>query len=386
VKTDSSMFATLQTANLVLTGVGSVHKIGKEVSRFGGKALIVCDRGITEAGLVERIKQILEDSKVQVGVFDQVEPEPPIEIVHQCVDAVRSKNCEVLVGLGGGSSLDIAKGAAVVVANGGKIEDYIGIGLVPKRGIPTILVPTTSGTGSEATKYAIFTAGNMKQGVIDPNLYASVAIVDPELTISMPPRITAATGMDALCHGIETYTSLAATPISDLIAKECITLVSRSLRNAVFNGKDVEARSDMSLGSFYGGLCLTNASVTAVHALSFPLGADYHVAHGEANAVMLPYVMRFNCLGNMRRFAEITGLMGEKVDSLSFRQAAERSADTVETLMKDIRVPHQLRDFKIPREAIPSMAERALTVQRLLVNNPRAIALKDIIEIYEQAY
>jgi alcohol dehydrogenase class IV len=380
------MFATLQTANLVLTGVGSVHKIGKEVSRFGGKALIVCDRGITEAGLVERIKQILEDSKVQVGVFDQVEPEPPIEIVHQCVDAVRSKNCEVLVGLGGGSSLDIAKGAAVVVANGGKIEDYIGIGLVPKRGIPTILVPTTSGTGSEATKYAIFTAGNMKQGVIDPNLYASVAIVDPELTISMPPRITAATGMDALCHGIETYTSLAATPISDLIAKECITLVSRSLRNAVFNGKDVEARSDMSLGSFYGGLCLTNASVTAVHALSFPLGADYHVAHGEANAVMLPYVMRFNCLGNMRRFAEITGLMGEKVDSLSFRQAAERSADTVETLMKDIRVPHQLRDFKIPREAIPSMAERALTVQRLLVNNPRAIALKDIIEIYEQAY
>jgi alcohol dehydrogenase class IV len=192
--------------------------------------------------------------------------------------------------------------------------------------------------------------------------------------------------MDALCHGIETYTSLAATPISDLIAKECITLVSRSLRNAVFNGKDVEARSDMSLGSFYGGLCLTNASVTAVHALSFPLGADYHVAHGEANAVMLPYVMRFNCLGNMRRFAEITGLMGEKVDSLSFRQAAERSADTVETLMKDIRVPHQLRDFKIPREAIPSMAERALTVQRLLVNNPRAIALKDIIEIYEQAY
>jgi alcohol dehydrogenase class IV len=380
------MFATLQTANLVLTGVGSVHKIGKEVSRFGKKALIVCDRGITEAGLVERIKQILEDSKVQVGVFDKVEPEPRIEIVHQCVEAVTSKNWEVLVGLGGGSSLDIAKGAAVVVANGGKIEDYIGIGLVPKRGIPTILVPTTSGTGSEATKYAIFTAGNMKQGVIDPNLYASVAIVDPELTISMPPRITAATGMDALCHGIETYTSLAATPISDLIAKECITLVSRSLRNAMFNGKDIEARSDMSLGSFYGGLCLTNASVTAVHALSFPLGADYHVAHGEANAVMLPYVMRFNCLGNMKRFAEIAGLMGERVESLSFREAAERSADAVETLMKDIRVPYQLRDLKIPREAIPSMAERALTVQRLLVNNPRAIALKDIIEIYEQAY
>jgi alcohol dehydrogenase class IV len=380
------MFATLQTANSVLTGAGSVNQIGKEVSRFGEKALIVCDRGIAEAGLVERIKQILEGSKVKAGVFANVEPEPRIEVVHQCVEAARSKNYEVLVGLGGGSSLDVAKGAAIVIANGGKIEDYMGIGLVPKRGIPTILVPTTSGTGSEATKYAIFTAGNMKQGVIDPNLYASVAIVDPELTISMPPRITAATGMDALCHGIETYTSLAATPISDLIAKECITLVSRSLRNAIFNGKDVEARSDMSLGSFYGGLGLTNASVTAVHALSFPLGADYHVAHGEANAVMLPYVMRFNCLGNMKRFAEIAGLMGEKVESLSFRQAAEKSADAVETLMKDIRVPYHLRDLKIPREAIPSMAERALTVQRLLGNNPRAIALKDIIEIYDQAY
>lgn len=380
------MFATLQTANSVLTGAGSVNQLGKEVSRFGKKALIVCDRGIAEAGLVEGIKKILEDSKIQSGVFDKVEPEPRIELVHQCGEAVRSRNYEVLVGLGGGSSLDVVKGAAVVITNGGKIEDYVGIGRVPKRGIPTILVPTTSGTGSEATRYAIFTVGNMKQGVIDPNLYANVAIVDPELTLSMPPRITAATGMDALCHGIETYTSLAATPISDLIAKECITLVSRSLRHAVFNGKDVEARSDMCLGSFYGGLCLTNASVTAVHALSFPLGADYHIAHGEANAVMLPYVMRFNCLANMKRFAEIAGLMGEKVESLSFRQAAERSADAVETLMKDIRVPHQLRDLKIPREAIPSMAERALTVQRLLGNNPRAIALRDIIEIYEQAY
>jgi alcohol dehydrogenase class IV len=386
VKRDSSMFATLQTANLVLTGAKSVHKIGEEVSRFGKKALIVCDRGIAEAGLVERIKEILEGSKIQVGTFDKVEPEPRIELVHQCVEAVRSKDYEVLVGLGGGSSLDVTKGAAIVVANGGKIEDYLGIGLVPKRGIPTVLVPTTSGTGSEATKYAIFTAGNMKQGVIDPNLYANVAIVDPELTLSMPPRITAATGMDALCHGVETYTSLAATPISDLIAKECITLVGRSLRNAIFNGKDLDARSDMALGSFYGGLCLTNASVTAVHALSFPLGADYHVAHGEANAVMLPYVMRFNCLGNMNRFAEIAGLMGERVESLSCRQAAERSADAVETLMKDIRVPYRLRDLKIPREAIPSMAERAFTVQRLLVNNPRAISLKEIIEIYEQAY
>lgn len=382
----SSKVATLQTAILVLTGAGAINRIGEETRKFGKKVLVVCDKGIVQAGLADQIKKMLEDSKLTVGIFDQVEPEPKIEIVHECIKTTRSGNYEVLVGLGGGSSLDVAKGTAVVITNGGKVEDYVGIGLVPKRGIPTLLVPTTSGTGSEATKYAIFTVGNMKQGIIDPNIYANVAIVDPNLAISMPPKITAATGMDALCHGIETYTSLAGTAISDLIARECVTLVGRSLCKAVLNGKDLEARSDMALGSFYGGLCLTNASVTAVHAVSFPLGADYHIPHGVANAVMLPHVMRYNCLVEMGRFAEIAEMMGGKASVLPLREAAESSVRMVEELMKDINIPLRLRDLDIPREAIPSMAERALTVQRLLMNNPRPIGLKDLSDIYEQAY
>ncbi len=386
METRSTMPATLQTANLVLTGMNSIEKIGEASSGFGQKALIVTDSGISDTGIVERVRTILESQKITVDVFDQVEPEPDISLVHRCLDAIKANGTEFLIGLGGGSSLDVTKGAAVAATNEGKIEDYLGIGLVKKRGLPFILVPTTSGTGSEATKYAIFTVKNMKQGVIDPKIYADVAIVDPSLAASMPPKVTAATGMDALCHTAECYTALSATPISDFIAKKGLTLICRSLRKAVFNGKDIDARSDMALGSFYGGLCLTNASVTAVHALSFPLGADYHIPHGMANAVMLPYVIRYNCLANMERFREIAFLMGENVEHFSLRDGALKAADAVETLMTDIGLPLKLNDLDIPREAIPSMAERALTVQRLLTMNPRFMGLKEITEIYEAAY
>jgi alcohol dehydrogenase class IV len=386
METKSSMSATLQTANLVLTGMNAIEKIGEASRHFGEKALIVTDSGVSTTGIVDRVREILEDSKITVDVFDQVEPEPDIQLVHRCAETIKAKDAKVLVGVGGGSPLDVTKGAAVAMTNPGTIEDYIGTGLVEKRGLPSILVPTTSGTGSEATKYAIFTVKNMKQGVIDPKIYADIAIVDPSLTVSMPPRITASTGMDALCHALECYTALSATPISDFIAEKGLALISRSLRKAVFNGQDYEARSDMALGSFYGGLCLTNASVTAVHALSFPLGADYHIPHGMANAIMLPYVIRYNCLANMERFRQIAILMGEKVEQLSLREGAFKAADAVETLMKDIGLPLKLRDLDISRQAIPSMAERALTVQRLLTMNPRFMGLHEITEIYEEAF
>jgi alcohol dehydrogenase class IV len=370
----------------VFTGLNSIERVGEEARSFGKKALIVCDKGIVETGIVDQVRTILQHAKVTVGIFDQVEPEPPFELIQKCAHAIKSENYELLVGLGGGSSLDVAKGAAIAMTHKGDIADCLGIGLVKKRGIPTILVPTTSGTGSEATKYAIFTYKDMKQGIIDPKIYADVAIVDPSLTVSMPPKITAATGMDALCHVLECYTALSATPISDLIAIEGLLLIARSLRTAVYNGIDMDARSDMALASFYGGLCLTNASVTAVHALSFPLGADYHIPHGIANAVMLPYVVRYNCLANMERFRQIAVILGENVGHLPQREGAAKAGDAVETLMEDIGLPLKLRDLEIPKDALPSMAERALTVQRLLTMNPRFMGLEDIIGVYEEAY
>ena len=378
--------ATLQTAKCVFTGMNSIEKIGEQARNFGQSALIVCDSGISETGLVERVKGILEEAGVKVGVFDEVEPEPAFELVYKCADEAKKGKFESLVGLGGGSSMDVAKGAAVAVTHDGDVSECLGIGLVRQRPLPTILVPTTSGTGSEATKYAIFTYNNMKQGIIDPKIYADVAIVDPSLTISMPPKTTAASGMDALCHVIECYTALSATPISDMVAKEGLRLIAGSIRKAVFNGNDIDARSDMSLGSFYGGLCLTNASVTAVHALSFPLGVDYHIPHGISNAVMLPYVMRYNCLSKMERFREVAAALGERTDRLSVREGAMAAADAVETLMKDIGLPVHLRDLGISKDAIPSLAERALGVQRLLTMNPRFMGLDDIIRVYEEAF
>ena len=386
MESKSSAIARLQTARSTITGLNAIDNISEEISKFGKKVLIICDKGIVKTGIVERVREKLEAGNYTVGLFDKVEPEPDIELVYQCADVIKEKDYEVLIGLGGGSAMDVTKGASIAVTNPGKIEDYLGIGLVQKKGLPMVLVPTTSGTGSEATMAAIFTADNMKQGVFDPKIFPDVAIVDPSLTVSMPPKVTAATGMDALCHCLECYTALSATSITDFIAKEGIRLISKSLRRAVYNGNDIEARSDMALGSYYGGMCIANASVTAVHALSFPLGADYHIPHGVANAIMLPYVIRYNCLANVERFREIAILMGEKVEHLSMRDGALMAAESVETLMKDIGLPLKLKDIDIPRDVIPSMAERALTVQRLLTMNPRFIGLDDIIEIYERAY
>lgn len=378
--------AILQTANRVLTGANVIEKIAEEAMKFGKKILIVTDKDLVKLGTIEKVLSILNKDKLSIKVFDEVTPEPNIELIDKCSEYAKKFETEVLIGIGGGSPMDVTKGTSVSITNPGKIENYLGNDLVKNKPLPTILVPTTSGTGSEATKYAIFTKKNMKQGIIDSQIYPDVSIVDPTMTLSMPPKVTASTGMDALCHVIECYTSLSATPISDMVAKEGLRLIAKSLRNAVFNGNDLDARSDMSLGSFYGGLCLTNASVTAVHALSFPLGADFHIPHGVANAIMLPYVMKYNCLADIERFYEISKLLGENVEGLTMREGAMRAATAIETLMVDIKLPLKLNELNIPKKNILSMAERALTVQRLLTMNPRKIELNDIIHLYEEAY
>ncbi|MDZ7760534.1 MAG: iron-containing alcohol dehydrogenase [Desulfovermiculus sp.] len=382
----TTKMAILQTANRVLTGCNSIEKIGEEAIRLGSKALIVTDQNIVKSNVIDRIKSILNCQNFDFSIFDEVTPEPHIELIDKGLNQLKLEKADVIFGIGGGSPMDVAKGISVAATNPKSIEKYLGADLVDNEPLPTILVPTTSGTGSEATKYAIFTYNDMKQGIIDQKIYANVSIIDPTLTTTMPSNVTASTGMDALCHVIECYTSLAATPISDLIAREGLRLIARSLRCAVYNGNDIEARSDMSLGSFYGGLCLTNASVTAVHALSFPLGADYHIPHGIANAIMLPYIIRYNCLTSIERFYEISNILDENTKSMSLRDGALNVFNSIITLLKDINLPTKLKDVDVPKEAIPSMADRALSVQRLLTMNPRTIGKNDIIKLYEEAY
>lgn len=380
--------ATFRSAGLVLAGQEAIAEIGPQARRLGAsKVLILTDPGVQAAGLADRVRDLLQEAGVAAEVFAEVQPEPPLDNFERCLAAAKEGDYDLFVGLGGGSSMDMSKAVSVMMTNPGAINDYFGVDKVKNPGRPRIAVPTTSGTGSEVTPIAILTdpAQELKIGVVSPFLIPQVAIVDPEMTLSLPPRITATTGMDALTHAIEACTSLKANPISDALAIQAITLIARSLRTAVANGADIQARTDMSMGSLLAGLAFANSSVTATHALAFPLGGKFDLPHGLANSLMLPHVMRFNCIGNLPRFAFIARLLGELVDGVSLRDAAEWAADSVEQLAFDIGLPLRLHEVGIPEEAIPDLAANAITVTRILSNNPRRMTLEDIENIYYQA-
>ncbi|MBC7105539.1 MAG: iron-containing alcohol dehydrogenase, partial [Firmicutes bacterium] len=271
-------------------GPGALEHLGEELRRLRArKAMLVCDPGITEAGLAERVERVLKREGLDYEVFGGVEPEPSTENVEKAAEMVRGRGCDVLIGLGGGSSLDVAKGAAVLATCGGRIRDYLGTDLVPGPGLPTVLIPTTAGTGAEVTLNAIYTLKDegVKMGVVSRYLRAAVAIVDPELTLTCPPKVTAATGMDALVHAVESYTAVRATLHTDLYALKAVRLIGGALRRAVFAGHDREARAAMAWGSFLAGVSLANAGVGAVHALAYPLGGRFRVSHGVANGLLV---------------------------------------------------------------------------------------------------
>jgi alcohol dehydrogenase class IV len=368
-------------------GLGAVASLGQEAKNLGaGSVLVVTDQGIIDAGLLEPVQSSLEGAGCRVTVFQGVEPDPRFEVVEACVDQCQGDTPDVVVGLGGGSPIDIAKTAAVMLTNAGCIGDYCGLDLVKDPGVPTIMVPTTAGTGSEVTPIAILSdeAEKLKKGVVSPHLFPKVAVLDPEMTKGMPPHITAATGMDALIHAIEAYTSVNATGFTDMFAARAIELIADSLRTAFANGADLEARAAMLEGSLLAGIAFANAGVTAVHAFAYPIGAEFHIPHGVANTLMLPAVMQFNLVGNLAKFAEIAELMGQPVEGLSTREAAEESVSAVMILAEDLNVPTTLSEFGVTAEHIPELAQGVMKVTRLLANNPRTLALEDAERIYRQ--
>jgi alcohol dehydrogenase class IV len=283
--------------------------------------------------------------------------------------------------------MDIASVTSVMLTNPGTVYDYFGIDLVRNQGIPTILIPTTAGTGAEVTPNAILTdtKEKLKKAIVSPYILPRIAIVDPLLTISMPPQVTSSSGIDALTHAIESYTSNNATLLTDMFAKEAIIMIGRSLRTAVANGNNVEARYDMSIGSLYAGISLANAGVTAVHALAYPLGGQFNIPHGIANGLLLPYVMEFNVLGNLPKFAQVAHFLGEKTEQMTLLEQAYCAAKTVKALYRDLKIPQSLTELKVPKEAIPAMARAAINLTRLMGNNPRTMSVPDVERIYEKA-
>jgi alcohol dehydrogenase class IV len=385
------MAATIlfRTTPRIILGNGAIEQIGAEVKNLKGKrTFVVTDPGIVQSGILEKVTEILKTSRLSFGVFNKVESDPRIEIVDQALAELQEGKYDSVIGIGGGSSLDIAKLTSVMAKNPGKISDYFGIDLVPNPGLPLILVPTTAGTGSEVTPIAILSdeAEHLKKGVVSGYLFPKVALLDPLLTLGLPPGVTAATGMDALIHAIEAYTSINANDLTDHFAFKAMQLIYANIRTAYARGEDVTARFNMLEGSLIAGLAFANAGVTAVHAFAYPLGGEFHVPHGLANAVMLPHVLRFNLLGNLAKFALISKAFGLPVDHLSLKQAAEAGISAIEELMRDLNIPLHLKDMNVSQEAIPRMAEGVMKVTRLLANNPRKMTLKDAVEIYQRAW
>jgi len=379
---------SLRSPHLILAGIGASERLGQEAKGIGAKrGLIVTDKGVIDSGVGKKIKDHLEREGIGVETFDRVISDPDIANADACIEITKKEKFDLIVGVGGGSPMDIASIASVMITNPGTVYDYFGLNLVKNPGIPTILIPTTAGTGAEVTPNAILTdtKEKLKKAIVSPYILPRVAIVDPVLHLSMPLAITSSSGIDALTHAIESYTSNNATILTDLFAREGMIMIGRSLRTAVANGNDMGARYDMAIGSLYAGISLANAGVTAVHALAYPLGGQFNVPHGIANGLLLPYVMEFNVLGNIPKFAQIAHFLGEKLDHLPLLDQAYQAAKAVKAIYRDLKIPQSLTELRIPKEAIPDMARAAINITRLMGNNPRTMTVQDAERIYEKA-
>ena len=367
-------------------GKGAVTNLSRELNRNGyKKAFVVSDHVLKETGIVDKVLDPIR-ADLDIEEYLDVEREPSVENVETAISQFMTASCDVIIGIGGGSPLDVSKAVSIMATNEGRILDYVGVELVPKPGVPKILIPTTAGTGAEITKNVIVTdkKDKLKKGIVSRHLIPEVAIVDSELTLSVPAGITAATGMDALTHAIESYTAPKATMQTDLYALKAIELISENLRTAVFRGNDENAREGMAMASVFAGISLANAGVGAVHALAYPLGGRYGVSHGVANATLLPYVMAFNGIGNIKKFKQIAISMGAKTQGLSDRDAALLAAEEVTKLSKDVGIPQSIDEFGVKREDIPSISEGAMKAGRLITNNPRQITVEDVKKIYAE--
>ena len=354
---------------------------------LGAKVLLITDKGLRKLGLTAGVEKTFAG---RIEIFDAVEADPSLETVMAAVEAGRVAGVTGVIGLGGGSSMDVAKLAALLLGSGENLEDAWGVGNAKGPRLPLVLVPTTSGTGSEVTPVSIITVGaEEKRGVSSPIILPDTAILDPELTVGLPPAITAATGIDAMVHAIEAYTSRNANNnlMSKMLAKQALDLLGANIETAVHKGEDLEARGAMLMGSMLAGMAFANSPVGAVHALAYPIGGIFHIPHGLSNALILAQVMRFNALECGAEYAELAPHVFPDIDTEQGAQAVcaefiERLSD----LSARVGLPPRLRDVGIPESAIERMAKDAMIQTRLLVNNPREVSETDAQYIYRAAW
>jgi alcohol dehydrogenase class IV len=396
-------------ADNVTFGVGAVEEVSDVVAERGASSvLVVTDTGVADAGILGTVVDALGD--VECSVFDGVEPDPSLPVFEEAVEVADASDPDAIVGVGGGSSMDVAKTTSVVAEHGGSVLDYVapptgGGEPVPGPGIPTVCLPTTSGTGSETSPVSVISLPDedLKVGISSPHQRPDVALVDPGLTVTLPPGPTASSGMDALSHAIEAYTtrrydakptpdSRAERPdyngrsiLTDQFARRAIELVGNNLRRAVDNGNDLEARRQMALGSFMAGAAFTNAGLGATHAIAMAAGAIHHTPHGVTIALALPDVMRYNATSAPDRYAEIARLLGEDLTATGRHEAAEAAARGVERLAADVGIDGGLASLGLESDDVGHVAERASKLERLTIGNPRRIGREEIETIIRDA-
>ncbi len=372
------------TTKHLICAPGAAAKVGNVASSLGiTHVLVVTDAAISNMGLLEPVLAGLGESAVKVTVFSGVKADPPESVVLEALELGRSAGVDGLLGFGGGSSMDVAKVVSLVLLSGESLGEIYGVGKARGSRLPLIQVPTTAGTGSEVTPIAIITTGETtKQGIVAPQLLPDVAILDAELTVGLPPFPTATTGIDAMVHAIEAFTSKRKkNPYSDMLAKEALKLLAANVEEAVKNGTNIPARSAMLLGAMMAGQAFANAPVAAVHALAYPLGGHYHIAHGLTNALVLPHVLEFNMPEAGVLYTELASVVSPNVPAASSSLPARLQELTI-----NCGLPTRLRDVEIPESDLPMLANEVMQHQRLLVNNPRELSERDALSIYQAAY
>ena len=377
---------TLLQPQKIVFGTGCIQTLVDDYKKMGLKRLFV----LTAPPILPLIEPTLAELKeagIHIEVFQNILAEPTLNDFNDIVEKARQFNADSVVGIGGGSVLDVAKLVAAFVHSDQQAADCFGIGLIKAKGLWFACLPTTAGTGSEVSPNAILLdeRDHLKKGIVSPYLSADAAYVDPKLTWTVPAKVTADTGMDALTHCMEAYTNKFAHPTVDIYALQCIKLIAANLERAVKDGKDVEAREALALGSLYGGLCLGPVNTAAVHALSYPLGGEFHIPHGLSNAILLPSVMKFNMPASIKRYADVAIALGCEPGK-SDEETAQRGVDFIYRLAEAVGIPQKLTDLGIPQTAVDGMAKAAMEVQRLLKNNPREVSEQDAKEIYNSLY
>jgi alcohol dehydrogenase class IV len=396
---------TFYSAGEWIFGANATRQLGEVALRLGlERILVVTDPVLVQAGLVDAVQGPLSEAGVRVELFSGGEPEPSLEAAYKAIAVGREFRPDGILGLGGGSNMDLAKIVSVVLAHGGTPSMYFGDSKVPGPVLPLLCLPTTAGTGSEVSAAAVLTdtATAMKVSTLSNHIRPRVALVDPLLTHTCPPKVTADSGIDALTHAIEAFTAVdnatfplppgeksvyqGKNPMADVIAEKAIALVGQYLRRAVRDGSDTEAREGMALAATLGGLAFSNAGVAVVHALEYPVGGAVHCSHGAGNGLLLPHVMRFNLEARPAAFARIAALLGENITGLSETEAAHRAVEAVDRLKADIGIPARLRDLGVTQEQLPLFAEKAFALKRILRVNPRPVSQADLEKILRSAW